>query len=361
MPQANGYHQVIPENGYGHRASNSKRRVSENEAGVRLMNPHIQDMEEDVLYHLALGSGTHDLQEMFGDVKFVCMGGTPQRMHSFAEFMLRELGYRLPTGTSLQDISIRSHRYAMYKVGPVLSISHGMGIPSASILLHEVIKLMYHAGVKNPIFFRIGTCGGIGLPPGTVVVTDEALDGRLRPIHDTVILGKVVSRPAKLCQSLARSIAGCGDKEDDVFQTVLGKTISTDDFYEGQGRLDGAICEYSDGDKMEFLQMATEKGVVNMEMEALVFAAMTHLAGIKSAVVCVTLLDRLNGDQVVTPKEELLSWQLRPQQIVSRFILKELSMAERAASRPAIGRNMRTNSALFGQSQSTFEDTKEET
>ena len=42
----------------------------------------------------------------------------------------------------------------MYKVGPVLSISHGMGIPSASILLHEVIKLMYHAGVKDPVFFR---------------------------------------------------------------------------------------------------------------------------------------------------------------------------------------------------------------
>ena len=46
-----------------------KTKVSENEAGVRLMNPHIQDMEEDVLYHLALGSGTHDLQEMFGDVR----------------------------------------------------------------------------------------------------------------------------------------------------------------------------------------------------------------------------------------------------------------------------------------------------
>ena len=29
-------------------------------------------------------------------------------------------------------------RYAMYKVGPILSISHGMGIPSAGILLHEV-------------------------------------------------------------------------------------------------------------------------------------------------------------------------------------------------------------------------------
>ena len=33
---------------------------------------------------------------------------------------------------------------------------------------------------------RIGTCGGIGLPPGTVVVTEEALDGQLRPYLDTV-------------------------------------------------------------------------------------------------------------------------------------------------------------------------------
>ena len=164
--------------------------------------------------------------------------------------MLTTLGYVLPTGTCLIDISERSHRcgncdqknkfkfctsltfesvkitcagcnldnlsildtflinifyhlrYAMYKVGPVLSISHGMGIPSAGILLHEVIKLMYHAGVKDPVFIRlgdkhvkltrwwddvrIGTCGGIGLPPGTVVVTEEALDGQLRPYLDTV-------------------------------------------------------------------------------------------------------------------------------------------------------------------------------
>ena len=50
------------------------------------MNPHIQEMSEDVLYHLALGSGSHDLEKMFGDVKFVCMGGTPQRMKSFAGY-----------------------------------------------------------------------------------------------------------------------------------------------------------------------------------------------------------------------------------------------------------------------------------
>ena len=41
-----------------------------------------------------------------------------------------------------------------------------MGIPSVSILLHEVIKLMYHAKAKDPVFFRIGTCGGVGIDGG---------------------------------------------------------------------------------------------------------------------------------------------------------------------------------------------------
>lgn len=39
---------------------------------VKLRNPHIELMDQDILYHLALGSGSHDLVEMFGDVK-VCI------------------------------------------------------------------------------------------------------------------------------------------------------------------------------------------------------------------------------------------------------------------------------------------------
>ncbi len=65
-------------------------------------------------------------------------------------------------------------------------LQHGMGMPSISILLHELIKLMYHAGVKDPIFFRLGTCGGLGLEPGTVVVSSETLNGTLEPVHVTV-------------------------------------------------------------------------------------------------------------------------------------------------------------------------------
>ncbi|KAM8704706.1 hypothetical protein ACLKA7_009205 [Drosophila subpalustris] len=36
---------------------------------VKLRNPNIELMDQDILYHLALGSESHDLPEMFGDVK----------------------------------------------------------------------------------------------------------------------------------------------------------------------------------------------------------------------------------------------------------------------------------------------------
>jgi len=36
---------------------------------LKLPNPHIEQMEEDILYHLALGTKTHDLKAMFGDIK----------------------------------------------------------------------------------------------------------------------------------------------------------------------------------------------------------------------------------------------------------------------------------------------------
>ena len=137
---------------------------------------------------------------------------------------------------------------------------HGMGIPSIGILLHEVIKLMYHARVRDPVFFRIGTCGGIGLECGTVVISEEAVDGMLQPYLELVtiqhvmktiqdlqwvavfytkhvhwlqpVLGKVVRRPARLDRTLARELQSLSEP-DDPYETVTGKTMCTYDFYEG--------------------------------------------------------------------------------------------------------------------------------
>ena len=60
----------------------------------------------------------------------------------------------------------------------------------------------------------------------------------------------------------------------------------------------GSVVFAFTNDKEQMMKMVNQ-GVSNMEMEALVFAALTNMAGIRSAVVCVTLLDRLKGDQVV--------------------------------------------------------------
>lgn len=288
------------------------------------MNPHLRTMKQDCLYHLALSTQSSDLKEMFGDVKFVCMGGTPQRMENFAYYIMKEIGYKIPTGTALKNISKQSHRYSLFKSGPVLSVSHGMGVPSVSILLHEMIKLMWHAGAKDPVFFRIGTCGGIGLEPGTVVVTNEAVDGKLRPVSENIILGKKVFHEAKLDQDLVKELITLNKGLP--FQVVSGKTVCTDDFYEGQARLDGAFCEHTEAEKIEYLNYLHINGVANIEMESTVFASLTHRAGFKSAVVCVTLLNRLNEDQVTPSKETLTSWQNRPQQVVANYIKKVLEL-----------------------------------
>ena len=67
----------------------------------------------------------------------------------------------------------------------------------------------------------------------------------------------------------------------------------------GQARLDGAFCSYTAEDKHEYLLQMKEAGVVNIEMEATCFAALTHMAGFKAAIVCVTLVNRLDEDQVM--------------------------------------------------------------
>lgn len=164
---------------------------------------------------------------------------------------------------------------------------------------------------------------------------------------------------------------------EDPYDTISGKTMCTSDFYEGQGRLDGAFCEFSETEKNEYLTKLQDAGVVNIEMECTAFASLTHHAGIKAGIVCVTLLDRFKGDQVgyvmlinfwnstpigytyvrwmkfymdikqkmsilfagqvCAPKEVLNEWQMRPQQLVSRYIKRYLQRKGRLHSTESHG------------------------
>ncbi|XP_077432437.1 uridine phosphorylase 1 isoform X2 [Vanacampus margaritifer] len=294
----------------------------ETSSPVIVHNPYLCGLKDDILYHFSLGTGTHNLPALFGDVRFVCVGGSAWRMKEFIEYIAAELGMQDPK-SDYPNICAGTDRYAMYKVGPVLSVSHGIGIPSISIMLHELIKLLHHARCTNVTIIRIGTSGGIGLEPGTVVITKQSVDATFVPKFEQLILGELVVRDTDLDCSLAQELLQCS-KELGQFNTVMGNTMCTLDFYEGQGRLDGAFCLYTEKDRHKYLTKAKEAGVCNIEMESTVFAAMCKLSGLRAAVVCTTLLDRLKGDQLSSSHDVLHSYQQRPQILVGHYIKKQL-------------------------------------
>ena len=92
----------------------------------------------------------------------------------------------------------------------------------------------------------------------------------------------------------------------------------------GQARLDGASCQYSSQDKIGFLQKLYDKGTRNIEMESTMFASLTKHVGVKAAVICVTLINRLKGDQIRITKEQKLDFEQRPFLLVGNFIKQHL-------------------------------------
>jgi uridine phosphorylase len=102
--------------------------------------------------------------------------------------------------------------------------------------------------------------------------------------------------------------------------------MGTDDFYEGQGRLDGVFNpDYTDQERQEFFQKAYEKGVRNIEMECTAFAAFCLRAKIPAAVVCAVLLDRLKEDLPSATSKELGRFSEDAQDLVLRYIKEEIN------------------------------------
>ncbi|XP_023304273.2 uridine phosphorylase 1 [Lucilia cuprina] len=292
-----------------------------------LKNPNLDTMKSDFLYHIDINipdtRDTSDIQQRFGDVKFVCMGGTKNRMLDLAKYLRGLLEPENKTEEFI-DISAAGNRYAIFKVGPVLCCSHGVGMSTMSVVLHELLKLVYYAKCQDPIFIRLGTSGGIGVEPGTVVITKDAYNGYLKNEHEIAILGQRIVRPANFDPTLAQELLECSKGSFD-YNVVLGNTMGAECFYEGQGRLDGSSCHYTENDKMAFIQQCYDKGIRNIEMEATMFSSLTKHVGVKAADICVTLINRFEGDQIKITKEQKHDFEQRPFNIVGAYIQKVLA------------------------------------
>ena len=88
---------------------------SEERQCIQLGNERITREQEDILYHLGLSNLSCNLSSMFGDVRFVCMGGSHVRAERFAHQMAERFHIDIPTGCNLSPVG-KTERFSMFKV-----------------------------------------------------------------------------------------------------------------------------------------------------------------------------------------------------------------------------------------------------
>ena len=261
----------------------------------------------DVYYHFGVSSDDPIL-ENFKDVKAVVLCGSGGRIEEFANKWSKKRKakiYALP----------KEERFVTRYCDGVLFASHGMGMPSASICVQELMRMVYFLKNGNleemdKVFWtRVGTSGGVGLEGGTVVVTTEGLMADMKPYR--VLVGEREQYfDGKFPEDIAEDIIEANKDCD--FPIAMGKTIAGNEFFIEQMRLDGAVCLAEESWKFGWLDWIHKGGVRNIEMEGAMLAGYLNYWGFsKFAMICCTLLNRMDGDQVTASKEELHSYSER--------------------------------------------------
>ena len=258
---------------------------------------------EDVYYHFGVAS-TDPVLAKLRDVKAVIMAGSGGRIKEFAQRWSE-----LNAGSEIVAFPKEDRFVTRYTAG-VLFASHGMGMPSASIALQELLRMVFFlkAGdldAMDEVFWcRVGTSGGVGLPGGTVVVSSEGLMADLKPYR--LLNGGTGEYwfDGRFPTATSQAIIAANEHTD--FEIVAAKTVAGNEFFLEQFRLDGAICLETPETKMGWLRWLHDNGVANIEMEGAMLAGYLNWWGFSQfAMICCTLLNRLEGDQVTATAAQL--------------------------------------------------------
>lgn len=257
----------------------------------------------DVYYHFGVASDDPILDRLRG-VRAIIMAGSGDRIKEFAERWSAMSGDPHIVAFPKED------RFVTRYTGGVLFCSHGMGMPSASIAVQELMRMAYFlkrgdlVALDDVFWARVGTSGGVGLPGGTIVVSEAGVMPDLQPYRLMQGgLGTYWFDGEFPAQTRADILAANADSD---LSIVEGKTIATNEFFLEQFRLDGAIRLETAQTKQEFLEWLHANGVRNIEMEGAMLAAYLNSWGFSSfAMICAVLLNRLEGDQVTATSEEL--------------------------------------------------------
>ncbi|HEX6887447.1 MAG TPA: uridine phosphorylase [Candidatus Nanopelagicales bacterium] len=276
----------------------------------------------DTYYHFGVASDDPIL-DRFRDVRAIVLAGSGDRIEVFARRWSAAHG-----GAEVIALPKEERFVTRYCAG-VLFASHGMGMPSASIAVQELLRMLFflkdgdHGALAEVFWARVGTSGGVGLPGGTVVVSTEGVMADLGPFR--LLQGGTGEYrfdgtfPADVAADIAAASAGSG------IPVELGRTVAGNEFFLEQYRLDGAICMETPASKQAWLEWIHREGVRNIEMEGAMLAGyLNHWGFPRFAMICTTLLDRLVGDQVTATPEELASFNERSGDVLFRYLTATL-------------------------------------
>jgi uridine phosphorylase len=285
------------------------------------INPLLKELNESFLYSLQLEL-TEDNLAKFADIKYVIMQGSSKRAAGLAKKLAQAIS-GIDTRFFEPVNLVSTSNFAVYRIGNILSVSHGMGNVTIDVLLHSITKLLHYAGNSDVEYIRVGTSGGIGVEPGSVIITQNSFMPNLEQYYTTYELDKRIDLPTHMDHKLVEKIM-LAQPDNQQFQVIVANSIAADDFYLGQCRYDGAMIARKDTAWREtFFKQVREKGICNFEMESTALAAFCNQANISATMIAVTLLNRFNGDQITSTAEELAEFSDRSQTVVINYLLSQ--------------------------------------
>jgi uridine phosphorylase len=294
------------------------------------LNLSLAELKSDPLYHFGFDKNVDlvedldlkgvPLDQLFGDTRMICMGGSASRARAFAKKLATEFDVGLDPD-NLKPMG-KTERFELYKIGPIISVNHGMAVGSVRIAMHELIKLLFYAGndtrkvVDQTEMIRIGTSGGIGTNVGDVILSDKGINSRTLKAEDEIYrVGRTYAYPAIFDEGLRdRILATRGD-----IDVIVGSTLTSNCFYEEEPNIHGALENgYTWEDLLRDVETLKKLGAKNVEMEAGPVAAIGLRAGIPTADVC-TVLDPI-GVPITSSEDELASFCDNAQEVLLRYI-----------------------------------------
>ncbi len=234
-------------------------------------------------YHI--GFGREDLGS--NPPKMVLLSGEPERSRHIANTYLDN------TRLLSEYRGLTSYIGYLSNDKPILVATSGMGAPSISIVVNELIQV----GVTQVI--RVGTSGSIQphVRAGSIVISQAALC-RQGAANDIAPQDYPAAADPFLTVALVEAA------RELKIEYHLGITASVDTFYEGQERRESNANSHLQGWLCGITEEYRNLNILNYEMEAGTLFKMAGVYGVAAACVCAVIAQRIEGEDIIFDSKE---------------------------------------------------------